>query len=98
MLIFTGMVPLDDLYHLNQIIKEANERELCLETKLSALQNAVDETRRSAEESWQVYVGEERLLSRVSALENQLQHANRNWGEDKLREELSKLQVNAILF
>lgn len=94
MLFYAGMVPLDDLYRLNQIIKEANERELCLETKLSELQHFVDETRRSAEESWQVYVGEERLLSRVSALENQLQHSNRNWGEDKLREELTKLQVS----
>ncbi|KAJ8975353.1 hypothetical protein NQ317_000281 [Molorchus minor] len=63
-----------------------------LETKLTALQNVVDETRKSAEESWQAYVGEERLLSRVSALENQLQQANKNWGEDRLREELAKLQ------
>lgn len=91
---FIGMVPLDDLYRLNQVIKEANDREQCLATKLTALQNAVDETRRSAEESWQVYVGEERLLSRVSALENQLQHSNINWGDDKLREELTKLQVS----
>ncbi|KAJ8968643.1 hypothetical protein NQ314_002203 [Rhamnusium bicolor] len=87
-----GMVPLDDLYRLNQIIQEANQREQCLETKLTALQHVVDETRKSAEESWQAYVGEERLLSRVSALENQLQQANKNWGEDRLREELAKLQ------
>lgn len=87
-----GMVPLDDLYRLNQVIQEANQREQCLETKLTALQQIVDETRKSAEESWQAYVGEERLLSRVSALENQLQQANKNWGEDELREELIKLR------
>lgn len=85
------MVLLEDLYKLNQLIQEANQREQCLETKLTALQNTVDETRKSAEDSWQVYVGEERLLSRVSALETQLQHG-KNWGEDKLREELTKLQ------
>nr|XP_023024986.1 sarcolemmal membrane-associated protein isoform X1 [Leptinotarsa decemlineata] len=87
-----GMVPLDDLYKLNQIIQEANQREKCLETKLTALQHVVNETRKSAEESWQAYVGEERLLSRVSALETQLQQANKSWGEDRLREELAKLQ------
>uniref|UniRef100_V5G949 Sarcolemmal membrane-associated protein n=1 Tax=Anoplophora glabripennis TaxID=217634 RepID=V5G949_ANOGL len=87
-----GIVPLDDLYRLNQIIQEANQREQYLETKLTALQQIVDDTRKSTEESWQAYVGEERLLSRVSALENQLQQVNKNWGEDRLREELVKLR------
>ncbi|VEN64352.1 unnamed protein product [Callosobruchus maculatus] len=88
-----GLVPLDDLYRLNQIIQEANQREQCLESKLSALQHVVDETRKSAEESWRAYVGEERLLSRVSALENQLQQAGKQWTEEKVKEELGKLQV-----
>uniref|UniRef100_A0A6P7GPS1 Sarcolemmal membrane-associated protein isoform X2 n=1 Tax=Diabrotica virgifera virgifera TaxID=50390 RepID=A0A6P7GPS1_DIAVI len=87
-----GMVPLDDLYRLNQIIQEANQREQCLETKLTALQQVVYDTKKSAEESWQAYVGEERLLSRVSALETQLQRANKNWGEERFREELTRLQ------
>ncbi|XP_057661099.1 sarcolemmal membrane-associated protein isoform X1 [Diorhabda carinulata] len=87
-----GIVPLDDLYRLNQIIQEANQREQCLETKLTELQHVVDETRKSAEESWQAYVGEERLLSRVSALETQLQRASKNWSEERFREELTRLQ------
>nr|CAI5857294.1 unnamed protein product [Callosobruchus analis] len=88
-----GLVPLDDLYRLNQIIQEANQREQCLESKLSALQHVVDETKKSAEESWRAYVGEERLLSRVSALENQLQQAGKQWTEEKVKEELGKLQA-----
>ncbi|KAJ3644842.1 hypothetical protein Zmor_022543 [Zophobas morio] len=88
----THVVPLDELYKLHQIIQEATQREQCLETKLTALQSVVDEARKSAEESWQAYVGEERLLSRVSALETQLQQAGKNWGEDKYREEIGKLQ------
>lgn len=79
---------------MNQIIQEANQREQCLETKLSALQNVVEETKRSAEESWQVYVGEERLLSRLSELETQLQQARTNWSEDRLKEEITKLRVS----
>lgn len=85
-------MPLDELYKLHQIIQEATQREQCLESKLIALQSVVDEARRSAEESWQAYVGEERLLSRVSALEMQLQQSGKNWGEDKCREEIIKLQ------
>ncbi|KAJ8935998.1 hypothetical protein NQ318_009678 [Aromia moschata] len=68
-----GLVPLDDLYRLNQIIQEANQREQCLETKLIALQHVVDETKKSAEEincSKQIKIG----------------------GDDRLREELAKLQ------
>lgn len=92
-LFWLGMVPLDDLYRLNQLIQEANQREQCLETKLTVLQQVLDETRKSAEESWQAFVGEERLLSRISALENQLSQATKNWADDRLREELVKTQV-----
>lgn len=94
--IFLGVVPLDELYKLNQILQEASQREQCLESKLIALQNVVEETKRSAEESWQAYVGEERLLSRLSALETKLQQARNNWSEDKLKEEIAKLQVYYI--
>ncbi|XP_030745315.1 sarcolemmal membrane-associated protein-like isoform X2 [Sitophilus oryzae] len=87
-----GVVPLDDLYKLNQILQEANQREQCLESKLNALQNVVEETKKSAEESWQAYVGEERLLSRLSALETQLQQARTNWSEDRLKDEIAKLR------
>ncbi|XP_050297685.1 sarcolemmal membrane-associated protein [Anthonomus grandis grandis] len=87
-------VPLDDLYRLQQIIQEATQREQCLESKLNALRNVVEETKRSAEESWQAYVGEERLLSRISALEIQLHQARSNWSEDKLKEEIVRLREN----
>ncbi|XP_019876248.1 sarcolemmal membrane-associated protein [Aethina tumida] len=87
-----GSVPLDDLYKLNQVIQEAKQREQCLEMKLAAMQQIVDETKKSADKSWQAYVGEERLLSRVSTLESQLQQASKNFGEDRIREELAKVQ------
>ncbi|KAI4456537.1 centrosomal protein [Holotrichia oblita] len=91
-----GYVPLEELYKLNQIIQEASQREQCLETKLIALQHIVDEARRSAEESWQAYVGEERLLSRVAALENQLTQVGKNWGEDRLRGRITKIAFERL--
>lgn len=85
-------VPLDELYLLKHIIQEASQREICLETKLSALQLIVEQTKKSADESWQAYIGEERLLSRVATLENQLSQASKNWTDDRLKQEISKLQ------
>ncbi|XP_017770427.1 PREDICTED: sarcolemmal membrane-associated protein isoform X2 [Nicrophorus vespilloides] len=87
-----GVVPLDELYKLNQIIQEASQREQCLEKKLRALQRVVDSTRQAADESWQACVVEERLLSRIATLEKQLSQANKGSGDDRLREEITKLQ------
>ncbi|KAF5269599.1 hypothetical protein FQR65_LT05938 [Abscondita terminalis] len=93
-----GLVPLDDLYKLNQIIQEACQREQCLENKLNALQQLVDDTQRSSDKSWQAYIGEERLLSRVATLENQLLQAGKNVTDDQIREELHKLQEEQTVY
>lgn len=51
---FLGLVPLDELYKLNQIIQEAARREQCLETKLTALKHFTEEAKKSADYTWQV--------------------------------------------
>lgn len=89
---------MDELYKLNQIIQEASQREQCLETKLTALQQVVEKAKKSADESWQTYIGEERLLSRVAALESQLTQVGKNWNDEKLREEIVKLQEDSIAY
>ncbi|KAJ9580949.1 hypothetical protein L9F63_023870, partial [Diploptera punctata] len=71
---------------------EALQREQQLEGKLATLQRLVDTTREASETSWRALIDEDRLLSRVEILENQLQMYSKNFAEDKLREELRKLQ------
>lgn len=93
-----GLVPLDDLYKLNEIIQEACQREQCLENKLNALQQLVEDTQRSSDETWQAYIGEERLLSRVATLENQLLQASKNVTDDQIRDELNKLQDEQMVY
>lgn len=56
----------------------------------------MNEARKSADECWQTYVGEERLLSRVAVLERQLMQAGKGWSDEKMKEELDKLQVNDL--
>ncbi|XP_066997540.1 sarcolemmal membrane-associated protein [Anabrus simplex] len=87
-----GMVPLEDLYQLNQYLQEALQREQLLENKLASLQQLVESTRQASDLGWRALIDEDRLLSRVEILENQLQTYSKNFAEDKLREELRKLQ------
>ncbi|KAF4525125.1 hypothetical protein B566_EDAN005067 [Ephemera danica] len=87
-----GMVPLEDLYQLNQYLQEALQREQLLENKLATLQRLVGSMRQASDEGWKALIDEDRLLSRVEILENQLQTYSKTFAEDKLREELRKLQ------
>ncbi|XP_075219691.1 uncharacterized protein LOC142323637 isoform X2 [Lycorma delicatula] len=87
-----GSVPIEDLYQLNQNIQEALQREQMLETKIASLQKMVAALKQAAELGWKALINEDRLLSRVEILENQLQMYSKNFAEDKLREELRKLQ------
>ncbi|XP_054279906.1 sarcolemmal membrane-associated protein [Macrosteles quadrilineatus] len=87
-----GNVSIEDLYQLNQHIQEALQREQILQTKLGSLQQLVLSLRQAADLGWNALIAEDRLLSRVEILENQLQTYAKNFPEDKLREELRKLQ------
>ncbi|CAG2053233.1 unnamed protein product [Timema podura] len=72
--------------------EEALQREQLLENKLATLQRLVETTRQASDLGWKSLIDEDRLLSRVEVLENQLQIYSKNFAEDKLREELRKLQ------
>ena len=54
-------------------MQEALQREQQLEAKLITLQRLVDTTREASETTWRALIDEDRLLSRVEILENQLQ-------------------------
>lgn len=85
-------VTLEDLYKLNQYVQEANRREKVLQSKLTCLQKLVDNMRISASESWKALIDEDRLLSRVKTVESQLVAYSKNFTEDKIRNELVKLE------
>lgn len=85
-------IPPVDLYRLNQYIQEANQREQILETKLTSLQKMVEATKHNSALGWQAMIDEDRLLSRIDMLEKKLQYFQKSMTDDKLREELLKLQ------
>lgn len=49
------------------------QRENLLETKLLALQEMLSNIREAADQGWKALICEDRLLTRVEALESQLQ-------------------------
>ncbi|XP_043285639.1 sarcolemmal membrane-associated protein [Venturia canescens] len=87
-----GDVSLEDLYKLNQYIQEASRREKVLQSKLSHLQSLVENTRLATDQSWKALIDEDRLLTRIKAVESQLVACSKNLSEDKIRSELLRLE------
>ncbi|XP_052741198.1 sarcolemmal membrane-associated protein isoform X2 [Bicyclus anynana] len=68
----TTPLHLKELYQLNNFVQEAIQREASLETRLRTLRECVERTRADAAASWEMFVGEQRLLMRVHTLEAML--------------------------
>ncbi|KAG8259982.1 hypothetical protein J6590_107380, partial [Homalodisca vitripennis] len=69
-----------------------------LQTKLASLQQLLLSLRQSVDLGWKALIAEDRLLSRVEILENQLQTYAKNFTEDKLRDELRNLQKDKCVY
>ncbi|KAG6452777.1 hypothetical protein O3G_MSEX007796 [Manduca sexta] len=68
----TTPLHLKELYQLNNFVQEAIQREASLESRLRTLRECVERTRAEAQASWELFVGEQRLLMRVHTLETML--------------------------
>ncbi|KAG1699346.1 Sarcolemmal membrane-associated protein [Nymphon striatum] len=94
----SSLVGTQELYQLSQHLQEAIHREQLLETKLATLQRIIAQTKESSETSWKALIEEDRVLTRLELLENQAQTFSKNFGEDKVREEIIKLQNDKDLY
>ncbi|XP_063072245.1 sarcolemma associated protein a isoform X3 [Engraulis encrasicolus] len=81
-----------ELFQLSQYLQEALHREQMLEQKLATLQRLLTSTQEASESSWQALIDEDRLLSRLEVMGNQLQAFSKNQSEDSIRKELVNLQ------
>ncbi|XP_051531665.1 sarcolemmal membrane-associated protein-like isoform X2 [Myxocyprinus asiaticus] len=80
-----------ELFQLSQYLQEALHREQMLEQKLATLQRLLASTQEASESSWQALIDEDRLLSRLEVMGNQLQAYSKNQTEDSIRKELVAL-------
>eukprot|EP00063_Salmo_salar_P049049 XP_014023884.1 PREDICTED: sarcolemmal membrane-associated protein isoform X2 [Salmo salar] len=81
-----------ELFQLSQYLQEALHREQMLEQKLATLQRLLATTQEASESSWQALIDEDRLLSRLEVMGNQLQSYSKNQTQDGMRNELVALQ------
>ncbi|KAM6325577.1 sarcolemmal membrane-associated protein isoform 4-T4 [Podargus strigoides] len=81
-----------ELFQLSQYLQEALHREQMLEQKLATLQRLLTVTQEASDTSWQALIDEDRLLSRLEVMGNQLQACSKNQTEDSIRKELIALQ------
>ncbi|XP_070093416.1 sarcolemmal membrane-associated protein isoform X33 [Equus przewalskii] len=81
-----------ELFQLSQYLQEALHREQMLEQKLATLQRLLAITQEASDTSWQALIDEDRLLSRLEVMGNQLQACSKNQTDDSLRKELIALQ------
>ncbi|XP_052465188.1 sarcolemmal membrane-associated protein isoform X4 [Carassius gibelio] len=80
-----------ELFQLSQYLQEALHREQMLEQKLATLQRLLASTQEASESSWQALIDEDRLLSKLEVMGNQLQAYSKNQPEDGIRKELVAL-------
>ncbi|KAI6236338.1 FHA domain-containing protein [Aphelenchoides besseyi] len=62
----------EKLFLMSQYMKEAVFREKLLTEKLKSLESVLETTKEAAERGWKALINEERLLSRIEMLENQI--------------------------
>ncbi|KAM9444151.1 sarcolemma associated protein a isoform 6-T6 [Clarias gariepinus] len=85
-----------ELFQLSQYLQEALHREQMLEQKLATLQRLLVSTQEASESSWQALIDEDRLLSRLEVMGNQLQAYSKNQTEDGIRKELVALTEDKL--
>ncbi|XP_065566129.1 sarcolemmal membrane-associated protein-like isoform X2 [Artemia franciscana] len=79
------------LSEVNQILQEARSREEKLESKLVEIQRILAQTKEASAAGWQALMTEDRLLSRIQHLEDQLAVYVKNQSEDKLKEDVLQM-------
>ncbi|XP_077190986.1 TRAF3-interacting JNK-activating modulator isoform X2 [Paroedura picta] len=89
-----GITVLDkEIIQLSNYLKEALHRELLLKKKLIVLQELLAMLLQAAEKSWKGQINEDKLKSRVSMLENQLQTSTQTYSKRGLKKILLDMEA-----
>ncbi|CAF0988438.1 unnamed protein product [Adineta ricciae] len=87
------------LYQLAQYLQEAMHREQMLEQKLEYLQGVIRDTQQASNEGWQAIIDEDRLLARISSLEDQIRiYHTKHPNEDAPTQEIVQLKQSHTRF
>jgi len=89
---FINDVSTQDLYNIDAYIRDAMHREANLENKLISLERLLSNIIGVTDNSWKALVAEDRLLSKIEFLENQLQYYKKDYGDDEIKQEICDLK------
>lgn len=89
---FINDVSTQDLYNIDAYLRDAMLRESNLENKLLNLEKLLSNIIGETDNSWKALVAEDRLLSKIEFLENQLQYYKKDCGEDEMKQEICDLK------
>ncbi|XP_067025787.1 sarcolemmal membrane-associated protein-like isoform X3 [Acropora muricata] len=81
-----------EIWQLSQYLQDAMYREQMLENKLANLQRLLSDSQAATDSNMQAFAQEDKLLSRLETLENQLETLTKNLNEDDIKKELLVLQ------
>ncbi|KRX83746.1 Sarcolemmal membrane-associated protein [Trichinella sp. T6] len=81
-----------ELFQVQQYIREAVYREKIMESKMTALQALLVTTQDATNECWNALIDEDRLLSRIEMLESQLRICSKEAIRRVMQEKLDALQ------
>ncbi|XP_057297301.1 sarcolemmal membrane-associated protein-like isoform X2 [Hydractinia symbiolongicarpus] len=81
-----------ELWQLSQFLQDALHREQMLENKLATLQRMISNSHAASEDTFQGFIQEDKLLSRLETLENQLELFSKEITEEDLQAELVSYQ------
>lgn len=81
-----------EIWQLSQYLQDALYREQMLENKLANLQRLLSDSQAATDDNIQAFAQEDKLLSRLETLENQLETLTKNLNEDDIKKEVLILQ------
>ncbi|XP_067932387.1 sarcolemmal membrane-associated protein-like isoform X3 [Watersipora subatra] len=85
-----------EMYQLSQYLQEALHREQVLQEKMSHLQNLLHTTNESCESGWHALINEDRLLSKLEVLQNQLSVFSKAQTESGLQQQIVAMEEERI--
>jgi len=87
-----------ELWQLSQFLQDALHREQMLENKLVTLQRMIANSHTASEETFQGFIQEDKLLSRLETLENQLEIVSQDVTTEDVQSELMTFQEDRLQY
>ncbi|XP_066922367.1 sarcolemmal membrane-associated protein-like isoform X3 [Clytia hemisphaerica] len=81
-----------ELWQLSQFLQDALHREQMLENKLATLQRMISNSHAASDDTFQGFIQEDKVLSRLETLENQLELVSQELPEDEPQTQLMAYQ------